>query len=243
MMESKTGSPFLLKAHQPVRQPRDGVGLAAARGVLHQVLLACALLLRVGQQLANDVELVIARPYLGPAPLPGLRIGGLDELGVVLKDVGQALPGERLAPQVLGHETVGIDRVARATVPSLVERQEPRRLARELRAEPHLLVVDREVRHAAAQLEQVLTRVAVASLYCCSASATVCFVSWFFSSKVATGRPLMNSARSRDMPGLFVTVVQLAGYGEPVQRVERPRPLIPRRRGLVEERDCCAGHA
>ena len=30
-----------------------------------------------------------------------------------------------------------------------------------MRAEPHLLVVDREVRHAATQLEQVFPRVAV----------------------------------------------------------------------------------
>ena len=34
-------------------------------------------------------------------------------------------------------------------------------------------------------------------LYCSSASATVCLVRLFFSSKVATGRPFMNSARSR----------------------------------------------
>ena len=108
-----------------MRQPRDGVGLAASRGVLHQVALARTLLLHVGEQLPNDVELVIARPYLGSASLPCLRVDGLDELGVVLKNVGQSLPGERLAPQVFGHETVGINLVARAAVPALVERQEP----------------------------------------------------------------------------------------------------------------------
>ena len=33
-------------------------------------------------------------------------------------------------------------------------------------------------------------------MYCCTASSTVCLVSRFFSSNVATGRPLMKMPRS-----------------------------------------------
>ena len=54
-----------------------------------------------------------------------------------------------------------VGRIARPVVPALVERQEPRRLALQLRAESHLAVVHGEMDHAAAELEQQLARVAV----------------------------------------------------------------------------------
>ena len=67
-----------------------------------------------------------------------------------------------LLPEVVGLEPVRVRRVAGAVVPALVERQEPRRLALQVRAEAHLGVVDGEVGDAAAELEQLLARVAVA---------------------------------------------------------------------------------
>ena len=67
-----------------------------------------------------------------------------------------------LLPEVVGLEAVRVGRVAGAVVPALVERQEPGRLALQVRAEPHLVIVDGEVDHAAAELEQHLPRVAVA---------------------------------------------------------------------------------
>ena len=54
-----------LQPDQPVGQPRDRVALAAAGRVLDQVAPAGAVLGRVGQEPADDVELVVARPDLG----------------------------------------------------------------------------------------------------------------------------------------------------------------------------------
>jgi len=74
----------------------------------------------------------------------------------------QAGGGEDPLPEVVGLETLGIGRVAGPVAPALVERQEPRRLAREVRAHPHLVLVHREVHHAPTELEQLLPRVPVA---------------------------------------------------------------------------------
>ena len=58
--------------------------------MLNQVPLARAVRAGIGQQLAHDVELVIAREDLLALLLAGLRVLLLDDLGVVLEDVGQA---------------------------------------------------------------------------------------------------------------------------------------------------------
>ena len=55
----------------------------------------------------------------------------------------------------------GIGRVAGAVVPAAVERQKPRRLAFQVGTELDLVLVHGKVGHAAAELEQFLTRVAV----------------------------------------------------------------------------------
>ena len=90
-MTSRTPSaPSLLQADELVRQPGDRVGLAAARRVLDQVALPGAVRRRVGQQLAHHVELVVAREDLRLLLLAGLLVLLLDDLGVVLEDVGQA---------------------------------------------------------------------------------------------------------------------------------------------------------
>jgi hypothetical protein len=52
MIESNTSFIVALQADELVREPGDGVRLAAARRVLDQVALARAVLARVGQQLA-----------------------------------------------------------------------------------------------------------------------------------------------------------------------------------------------
>ena len=82
-------------------------------------------------------------------------------MGVVLQDVGQALAREHLAPQIVGLDPARVGRVAGTVVPAAVEGQEPRRLALEVGAEEHLVLVQREVGHAAAELEQLLARVAI----------------------------------------------------------------------------------
>ena len=65
-------------------------------------------------------------------------------------------------PQVVGLEAVWVRGVAGAVVPAPVEGQEPRALALQVRAEAHLVVVHREVHHAAPELEEPFARVAVA---------------------------------------------------------------------------------
>ncbi len=152
----------LRKADELVRKPGNRVRLAAARRVLDQIAPARAAHLRVGEQPAQHVELVIARPDLEPLLPAGLVVPGLDDLRVVLEDVGQARAGEHALPQVVGLQPVGVGRVAGAVAPALVERQEPRALAVQVRTEAHLVVVHRKVHHAAPELEQPLARVAVA---------------------------------------------------------------------------------
>ena len=56
---------------------------------------------------------------------------------------------------------MGVQRIALAVVPPLVEGQKPGFLAPEMRAELHLVVVHREVGEAAAKLEEPLSRIAV----------------------------------------------------------------------------------
>ena len=149
---------------QLVGEPGDGVGLAAARRMLDQVAPARAVAARVGEKRAHHVELVVARPDLGPRPAAGSVVLRGEKVRVVLQDVGQALAGEDPPPQVVGLEAVGIGRVAGPVVPAHVEGEEPGRLAPQVRTELHLVLVHREVRHAPARLEQPLARVAVAAV-------------------------------------------------------------------------------
>lgn len=66
----------------------------------------------------------------------------------------------------------------------------------EMRAELHFVVVHGEVGETSANSKSFSLGLR-SRLYCSNASSTVCFVRLFFSSKVATGRPLTNRARSR----------------------------------------------
>ena len=149
-----------LEAHELVGEPRDGVGLPAPGRVLHEVAAPRAVRGRVGEQAPHHVALVVAWEDLPPGHASGPLLG-LDDLRVVLQDVGQPLGGEHLAPEVVGLEPVRVGRVPGAVVPSLVEGQEPGVPAAEVRAHAHLLVVHGEVDEAAAELEEQLARVAV----------------------------------------------------------------------------------
>src|SRR5579872_6926877 len=116
----------------------------------------------VGQETSYDFKLVKPRPDLCTLLLAGFRIERFDELRVVLKNVRQAIAREKALPEVVGLRAVRIRRIASAVVPTLVERQEPRSLADEMRAEAHLVFVEREMRDASAKREQLLSRVTVA---------------------------------------------------------------------------------
>ena len=153
---------ILGEPHELVREPGDRVRFARAGRVLDQNPTSGALRQRVGQQLADDVQLMKSREHLIPLHLAGLRVLPLDDLGVVLDDVGQAERREDLLPQIVRLEPLCVRRIACPVVPALVERQEPGRLALELGAKLHLGVIHREMHHAPAEFEQFFARVAVA---------------------------------------------------------------------------------
>ena len=67
----------VVEARQPMREPRDAVGLAAARGMLDEVVAAGAFLSRRGHDSSHCVELMVAREdqrFLDDAPLRALAI-------------------------------------------------------------------------------------------------------------------------------------------------------------------------
>ena len=99
-------------------------------------------------------------------------------------------------PQVISLQPVRVRRIAGAVVPALVERQEPGRLALKLGAEHRTCVSSTAKWTTQRPNSNSISRGSRSRLYCSTASSTVCLVRLFFSSKVATGRPLMNSARS-----------------------------------------------
>ena len=83
-------------------EPCDRVALPASGRVLDEVPLSCAIVVCVREELPNDVELVVAGPDLALLLFVRLVVLLLPYLCVVLKDVRQALPGEDLAPEVVG---------------------------------------------------------------------------------------------------------------------------------------------
>ena len=150
-----------LQRDQLMGQPHDREALAAARRMLDQVALPRSARAGVGQEPAHHFELLVPGPDLDLLRPPRLRVPGRHHLGVVLQNVGEALPGENFAPQVLRPEPVRVGRIPGPAPPAAVEGQEPRRLAPEMGAELDLVLVDREVRHAAPEPEERLARIAV----------------------------------------------------------------------------------
>jgi hypothetical protein len=152
---------ILRETDELVREPRDGVRLAAPGRVLDQVPATGASLLGVREEAVNDVELMVARPDLSLLRLPSFLILGLDDLRVVLEDVSEAGPSEDLLPEVVGLEAARVRWISPAVVPTAVERKEPGVLALEMRAEADLVIVDGKVDDATSELEELFARVAV----------------------------------------------------------------------------------
>ena len=145
-----------------MREPRNCVAFAAPRRMLNQIAPPRAMLPRIGEQLADDIELMIARKDLFIAFFAGVGALFFDDLGVVFQNVGQALFAQNRFPEVLGRESGGIRRVARAVVPAHVKRQKPRGVVLQMGAHPHFAVIHRKMRGAAAKMKQQFSRVAVA---------------------------------------------------------------------------------
>ena len=225
---------ILLQTDELVRQPRDGVALAAARRVLDQVAPADTVRRGVGQQPAHHVELVVAGPDLRP-PLPaGLLVPRLHDLRVVLQNVRQTLAGQHLAPQVVALDAARVGRVARAVVPAPVERQEPGRLPLQMRAETYGAFVHREVGHAAAELEQLLPRIAVlAVLLDRIIDGLLREVVLQFEGE---HRQAVDEQPDVERPlRLVAAVAELPDDGEAVLLEALPRPQVSGRRRAVEQ--------
>ena len=233
-IESKNRDVVLFETDELVGQPGDGVALAATRRVLDQVAPARPLRGGVGQQPADDVELVVTGPDLRPLLPAGLLVLRLHHLGVVLQDVGEALARQHLAPQVVGLDAARVGRVAGAVVPAPVERQEPGRLPLKVRAELHLALVDGEVGHAAAEREQPLARVAI-SLVLLDRVGRRLLGQAVLQLEGEDRQPVDEEADVERPLRVVAAVAKLADNGEPVLREAVLRLRVPGRRRAVEQ--------
>ena len=155
-------APRMLQTDQLMREPGDGVALAAAGRVLDQVAPPDTVTPGVAQQFPHDVELMVAGEHLARRLLLAVLVPLLDDLSEVLQDLGQARLGQHVAPQVVGLQPGSVGRIPGSIVPALVEGQEPRLLPLQMGAHPNLGIVHGEVDDAAPELEQRLPRIAVA---------------------------------------------------------------------------------
>jgi hypothetical protein len=75
---------------QLVSEPGDRIRFPRPRGMLNEIPAARALYAGIGQQLAHDVELMIAREQLLAFDPTGLGVFLGDDLGVILDYVREA---------------------------------------------------------------------------------------------------------------------------------------------------------
>src|SRR5690606_20786810 len=129
------------------------------------VALAGAAAARIGDEPAYAVELLVTREdEETPAGLPALLILLLDLVDELAHEVEHAVARPGLLPEVGGGVTLlrrRHRRIAGAAELALVERQEARPLAREVRRHEDEVRVHREMCEAAAVGEERLARVAV----------------------------------------------------------------------------------
>ena len=226
----------LPESDQLVGEPCDGVGLPAAGRMLDEISLPGAVPARIGQEPPHHVELVVARPDLLLPLLARLLILGLDDLCIVLQDVGQPDAGDEARPEVVGLEAVRIWRVPGTIVPALVEGQEPRGFALEVGAKPHLVLIHGEVRHAAAELEQLLARVAV-TLVLLHGVFDRLLGETVLQFERSDRQAVDEQAEVERQLGLVAAVVELACDREAVPRVAFSGGGVAGRRCAVEEFD------
>ena len=234
MTESITGDAVVLETDKPVGEPGDGVRLAAAGGVLDEVSPSDARFGHIGEQLAYDFELVVAGPDLLPLDSRGVPVLRLDDLGVVLDDVGEAVAGEHPLPQVVGLESVRVRWIPGTVVPAAVEWEEPRGLAFKFGAEAHLVVVYREMDEAASELKELLARVAVA-LVLLDRVLDRLLGEAVLELEGGDRQSVDEKAQVEGKLDVAAAVPELSSHAEAVQRVEVFRLLVIRGRRAVEE--------
>jgi hypothetical protein len=190
--------------------------------------------LRIREQLADHIELMEAREELIPLDLACFRVLALDDLGVVLDDVRQAERREDVLPEIIGLQPGRVWRIAGPIVKTLVERQEPGGLALELGAELHLRIIDREVNHAAAGLEQFFSAVAVA-LVLLDGILDRLLRQAVLEFERGDRQAVDEQRKIERVGGVVAAVAKLAGDREPVQR-EAPGGLgVAGRRGAMKQ--------
>ena len=162
------------KGSKAVGCPRYRVGFARARAVLYQIIAPRAVFAHVGNQFADNIELMKAREdqrlFLCDLLLTvreQLFIFGDFKADELLHDVNHAVLSENALPQVRGRVAFGVGRVALSAVSAcavraLIEGQEICVLARELcrHADVHMIDAE-ECKHAGIEAETYLPRVAV----------------------------------------------------------------------------------
>ena len=152
---------ILFQRDELMSKPGDGVGLSAARAVLNEIPLTDTILLNICKELFHHVELMIAREYLSDFFLLCFSFGGLHNLRVILNDTTELFLGKDILPEVVGHDAVGIWRVARTILVAFIEGKEPAILAGETGTEFHMSVIYGEMHHAALELEQKLVWITI----------------------------------------------------------------------------------
>ena len=150
--------------------------------------------------------------------------------------------GQDLLPEVVGLEPVGVRRVAGAVVPALVERQEPRALPLRWVQNRTSLVVDREVDDAAAELEQLLARVAVA-LVLLDGVVDGLLGEAVLELEGGDRQAVDEQAQVEGELGLVAAVAELAGDAEAVGGVPLRGCGLPGDGRAVEEVESSAGRA
>ena len=233
-----------LQPDELVREPRDGVGLAAPRAVLHEIARPDAPRLHVREQPPHDVELVVAREdlLLPLAPRGGVRL--LHDLRVVLDNVRERLLAQDLPPEVVRHRPRRVRRIARPAVAPLVEREEPRALPRQARAEEDARVVHREVRDAALEREERLGGRAVAAVLLHRVPDALPREAVLELAR-EDRQPVHEDAQVQREPRRVARIAQLARHAEEIfpEQLPRRRVLGRRRRRKEEEAPRIGLHA
>ncbi len=214
----KNSLTVFFRTDELVGQPGNRIRFARTGRMLNEVALACAVFFYIVQQLMHHLELVIARNNLPALFLAGFGIFFLHDLGIVFQNIGEAGRCEQAFPEVVGFETVRIRRVAGAVIPALIERQEPGGRAVEFGTHAHFGIIDREMEHAAAEMEQWFPRIAVAAV------------------KLERGhrQAVDEQPQVERAPRLVSAVAQLAGNAETVQCVQNGSRFVSRAGCAIE---------
>ena len=215
-----------------MREPGDGVALAAAGRVLHQVITPRALRAPRRHQPAHGVKLVITwkdHGFLAQLlyfALAAARHEHVLFLGFEVQepahDIEQRIARPDLFPQIRRAVTLGIRRIARAMVVALIERQEMRRLPFQLGGHvPEVRVHGEMHQRAFLEAEHRLARVAILAVLAHGVK------------DVLLGERVLEFCRrhrqavdgEHQIEGFLVLVreMHLARHRQPVLRIERRR--------------------